>query len=51
MFLRKRVLSTIHSVEYVVLMKIDCLMIESDENLKQIVTMLLIVDFADVFKK
>ena len=51
MFLRKRILSTIHSVEYIILMKIDCLMIESDEDLKQIVTMLLIVNSADVFKK
>ena len=51
MFLRKRVLSTIHSIEYVVLVKIDCLMIESDEDLEQIVTMLLIVDSVDVFEK
>ena len=51
MFLRKRILSTIHSVEYVVLVKIDCLMIENDENLKQIITMLLTVNFADVFER
>ena len=51
MFLRKRILSTIHSIEYVVLMKIDCLMIESDESLKQITTMLLIVNSVDVFEK
>ena len=51
MFLRKRIVSTIHSVECVILVKINCLMIESDEDLKQIITMLLTVDFVDVFER
>ena len=51
MFLRKRSLSTIHSIEYVILVKINCLMIKSDEDLKQIITMLLIVDSVDIFEK
>ena len=51
MFLRKRILSTIYSIEYTILMKINYLMIKSDENLKQIVTMLLIVNSIDIFEK